>query len=215
MLLTLIKTVILYFSVILSLRIMGKRQVGELETSELVVTILVSELAAIPMQDPGIPLFAGIIPILCLLFLELLLSGLMLKFPALRTFFCGEPSVLIREGRFDRRELDRQRLSVEELVSEVRLLGYADISDLQELVLETNGKLSLVPKPGKNPGQSGPCVPLISAGRPDRKGMKRAGISPEALGEILARKGLKDAKQVLYLYMDGEKRLHLITKGEM
>ncbi len=214
MLLTLCKTLILYLAVVVSLRAMGKRQVGELETSELVVTILVSELAAIPMQDPGIPLFAGILPILALLCLEVLLSGLMLKFPALRGLLCGRPSSLIHRGRLDRKELFRQRVSVDELVSEVRLLGYADIGDLEELTLETNGRLSLVPKPGREAGHSGPCVALINSGRPDRRGMAQAGIGDAELRRILAREGLSDPRQALYLYLDAGRRVHVIRAEE-
>ena len=214
MLISLCKTVILYFAVIISLRAMGKRQVGELETSELVTTILISELAAIPMQDLGIPLLHGIVPILTLLLLEVLISGLMLKFVPLRGILYGKASRLIHRGHMEQRELYRQRLSVEELAEELRILGYPDLEDVQELSLETNGRLSLIPKPGREPGRSGPCVVLINGTSPDKQGMKELGMSPEGLRALLGELGYSDPKQVLYLYVDGAGRCHCIPRED-
>ena len=214
MFMSLLKTLLLYFFVILTLRGMGKRQVGELETSELVVTILVSELAAIPMQDPGIPLIAGVAPILCLMCLEVLLSGLTLRFVPLRRLLSGKPSRLMHGGHIDQRELFRQRLSVEELCAELRILGYPDIADVQELTLETNGKLSLIPKPGRSPGGSGPCVALINGARPDREGMRELSVSREELEEMVRRAGCDGVGSVLYLYADAAGRVHCIPREE-
>ena len=115
-----IRTIILYAVVITALRIMGKRQIGELEPSELVVTILVSELAAIPMQDLGIPLFAGVIPIITLISLEIIVSFLCLKSRKLRRLLNGRAAIIIRGGKLDREKMKQMRITTDEVMEALR-----------------------------------------------------------------------------------------------
>ena len=115
----LIRTVILYILIIAGVRLMGKRQVGELEPSELVLSLLIADLASVPMQDLGIPLHAGVVPILALLSLTMILSVLTMKSIRFRTLMCGRPSVVIRRGEIDQREMRRNRLTVDELLEEL------------------------------------------------------------------------------------------------
>lgn len=145
MTITFIRTIILYLVIIIALRIMGKRQVGELSPSELVVTILISELAAIPMQDPGIPLIGGIVPILTLLSLEILISTLTLKSNFCRKILVGQNSILINNGIINQAEMRRLRLTLSELLEELRLKDYTDITQIRYAILETNGKLTVIP----------------------------------------------------------------------
>ena len=110
----LIRTIILYLLIIAGIRLMGKRQVGELEPSELVLSLIIADLAAVPMQDFGIPLLTGIVPILTLLSLTMILSVLTMKSTRFRTLMCGRPSVIIRKGKIDQGEMRRNRLTVDE-----------------------------------------------------------------------------------------------------
>lgn len=145
------RTVILYLLIIAGVRLMGKRQVGELEPSELVVSLLIADLAAVPMQDFGIPLLTGIIPILTLLSLTMLLSVLTMKSLRFRTLMCGKPSIVVRNGVPDQKEMRRNRYTVDELLEELRMKGHTDLKTIQYAILETNGQLSVLPYAAQQP----------------------------------------------------------------
>ena len=125
------RTMLLYLVLIFSVRLMGKRQIGEMEPLEFVVTMLLANLAAIPMQDGAIPLYSGLVPILTILGGELVLSGLILKSVALRRFLCGRPVILIDNGKLDRAALRRTRLSLDELTGQLREKDVLDIATVQ------------------------------------------------------------------------------------
>ena len=134
----LIRTIILYLLIIAGIRLMGKRQVGELEPSELVLSLIIADLAAVPMQDFGIPLLTGIVPILTLLSLTMILSVLTMKSTRFRTLMCGRPSVIIRKGKIDQGEMRRNRLTVDELLEELRAQGYASVLRGGDLSVRTD-----------------------------------------------------------------------------
>ena len=140
----LIRTVIVFLSITISLRLMGKRQLGELELSELVVAILISDLAANPLQDIGIPLMNGLIPVFVLLCCELLISGWVMKSIRFRSLLCGRPSVLVENGVISQQEMRRNRFTIDELTEELRGQGIVDISKIKYAVLETDGVLNTV-----------------------------------------------------------------------
>lgn len=146
-----IRTLIVYTVISTVLRLMGKRQVGELELSDLVATLLLSELASLPIADRNIPLLNSLVPILIILSLEILLTYCKTKFSPLKKLLESRPSVLIRKGVLDQTELGRMRISVEELLSECRLQGYAHLEDVYYAILEQDGKLSVIPRAGKSP----------------------------------------------------------------
>lgn len=147
----LVRTIILYLFIIIGIRLMGKRQVGELEPSELVMSLIIADLAAVPMQDYGIPLLTGLIPILALLALTMMLSVLTMRSLKLRTLLCGRPSIIIRQGVLDVQEMHRNRLTVDELLEELRGNGYTDPSQVYYAILETNGLLSVLPRAAQKP----------------------------------------------------------------
>lgn len=151
MTISLIRTLILYIVVTIAVRIMGKRQVGELQNSELVITLLISNLAAIPMQETGIPLSAGIIPILTLVACEIFISTGMLKSNKFRNLICGHPIVVIRDGKLQQRQMKRLRFTVEDLTEAFRLKDVFDISSVEFAAVETNGQLSVMLKPECSP----------------------------------------------------------------
>jgi len=141
-----LRTIILYISVVIAMRVMGKRQIGELQPSELVITIMISELATLPVSEPNIPLLFGIIPIFTLVSLEIILSFLSLHSKKARLILSGEPNVIIRNGRINRKEMERIRLSSDDLTEELRQLNCTNINDVHLGIVETNGKLSLILK---------------------------------------------------------------------
>lgn len=146
MFIVLIRTIVLYIVVITSMRLMGKKQIGELEPFELAIAIMVSELASLPMQDTRIPIMHGLIPIITLLTLQALVSILELKSEKLRIFFSGKPSVVINEGKLNLKELEKERFNLNDLMEELRLQGYYNLEDIQYAILETSGQLSIIPK---------------------------------------------------------------------
>lgn len=141
-----VRTAVLYLLVITILRIMGKRQIGQLQPSELVVAIMVSDLAAIPMQNTGTPIIAGVIPIITLMIMEITLSFFSTKSSKFCRFICGTPSVLIKDGEIMEDEMKRLRFNRNDLLEELRISGCDDVSQVQYAILETNGGLGLIMK---------------------------------------------------------------------
>ncbi len=139
------RTIILYFILMIGLRLMGKRQIGELEPSELVLTLIISDLAAVPMQDFGIPLVNGVFPIVTLLCLSMLLSFFSLKSIRFRGLVCGYPTVIIRDGKVLQQNMSRNRFTVDELLEQLRGQGYSDLSSVKYAILETSGQVSVLP----------------------------------------------------------------------
>ena len=147
----LLRTFIIYFILSIVLRCMGKRQVGELELSDLVATLLLSEVAALPIADHNMPLLSALLPILSVLALEIMITYLKTKWNPLKKLLEGKPSILIRRGKLDQAELEKMRISIEELISECRLQGYSDLSDIDYAILEQEGQLSILPRAEKQP----------------------------------------------------------------
>ncbi|WP_288221730.1 DUF421 domain-containing protein [uncultured Clostridium sp.] len=144
MFIVLLRTVFLYALVILVIRLMGKRQIGELQPYEFVITIMISDLAALPMQDTRLPLILGVIPIITLLFIKTLLSILQLKSQKARKILEGEPCILIAKGKIKFENLKKQQINLDELMEEIRLAGYFDLSEIEYGILENNGQMSFL-----------------------------------------------------------------------
>ena len=151
MILSYFRTLILYLVLILVIRLMGKRQIGEMEPAEFVVTMLVANLAAIPMQDGGIPLYSGLVPILTVLGLELVLSWLTLRSQGFRRILCGKPVILIENGRILQQQLRQTRITMDELMGHLREKDVLSLRHVQYAILETNGTLSVFPYPEHMP----------------------------------------------------------------
>ena len=147
----LLRTLILYCAVICAVRLMGKRQIGELDPSELVVTILVSDLAAVPMQDLGIPLLSGLVPIATLVVLEIFLSFAALKSRRFRRLLNGQPAIIIRRGQLDIGKLRQMRLTTDEVIETLRKQNVAAVSDVKYGVIEPDGTLTVILKQPQQP----------------------------------------------------------------
>ena len=178
----LIRTVLIYIFLISIMRLMGKRQLGELEVSELVSTILLSDIASLPITDQAIPLMYAIIPIITITAFEVGMSLLLTKVRFFKNILSARPSALIRGGKIDRKEMMKNRISMDELLSELRQQGLYDISEVEYAIIEQNGKMTVLPKRqysgvtcedlGLSPKERGICHILISDGKIDRYGLK-------------------------------------------
>ncbi|WP_291583355.1 DUF421 domain-containing protein [Clostridium sp. UBA6640] len=146
-----IRTIILYSFLLIIMRLMGKRQLGQLEPFDLVTALMISELAALPMEDNRMPLISSMVPIATLVILQIITSIIQLKSEKARTLLNGEPSILIKDGEVDLTELRNQRFNLDDLLEELRLNGYFNLSDIHYAVLETNGSISIMPKEENTP----------------------------------------------------------------
>ena len=146
MIISLIRTVMLYIIILIAMRLMGKRQISQLQTSELVVTLLISDIAAIPMQDTSSPMVSGLIPIFVLLSLEVIMSFFMLKSAKLRALICGKPVIIINKGKIIQENMKILRLSTEDLFEQLRLNNIEKLSEIEYAIIETNGMLSVIKK---------------------------------------------------------------------
>ena len=151
MTLAFIRTIILYVSVMVAIRIMGKRQIGELQPSELVITIMLGDLASVPMQETGIPILNGITPIITLVFLEVILSLIALKSRRARRIISGNPSIVINDGKINYEELRRLRFNVDDLLEELRAKDIVNVNDVQAALIDTNGAFCVLLKAEKRP----------------------------------------------------------------
>ena len=199
MLTVLTRTFIIYLSLIAVMRLMGKRQLGELEISDLVTTYLISEIASLPITDAEIPLTHAIIPIIALLSLEVGISTLLSKFPKLKFVFSARPSTIIKDGILCKKALEDSRLSFDELFSQLRQQGCDDISQIKYAILEQNGNITVIQraryKPlsadtiGINVNESGLFHIIIEHGKLNAYGLNQVGYSKESLNKILSALG--------------------------
>ena len=223
MILSYIRTIILYLILIAVIRIMGKRQVGQMEPSEFVVTMLVANLASIPMQDGGIPLYSGLVPILTVLGVELVLSAASLRSVGFRRLLCGRPVILIENGHVLQNNLRRTRITLDELTGHLREKDVLNVTDVQYAILETNGNLSVFPYPkhkpasardaGIHPERQSLPVTIIGDGYLYRQNLPSAGKDEAWVRRFLQERELKQ-KDVWLLTLDGTGRTTLLRKEE-
>ncbi|MBC7765942.1 MAG: DUF421 domain-containing protein [Hyphomonadaceae bacterium] len=216
------RTIILYICVITALRLMGKRQIGELQPSELVVAIMISELAAIPMGSTNVPLINGILPIATLIVAEISLSYISLKSKRFRSFVCGTPSILIENGRIRIPELEKLRFNMDDLLEELRIAGFPNIADVEFAVLETSGKISVIPKSQKMPltaedlhmptAYVGMPLWLINNGIISEQNLSVAKLDKTWLLKELGKQGIKSFHEVFFASLDTKGTLFVQRK---
>ena len=223
MILSYFRTVLLYLVLIFSIRLMGKRQIGQMEASEFVVTMLVANLASIPMQDGAIPLYSGLVPILTVLGLELVLSWLTMRSIFFRKLFCGKPVILIDNGKVLTRNLRRTRVTMDELTGHLREKDVLDITSVQFAILETNGNLSVFPYPRYRPATAAEAgipvsdqhlpITILEDGYLFRDNLTLSGRNEAWLQKELS-KHKASAGEVLLLTVDRAGTVVLIRKEE-
>ena len=222
MVIAFLRTIILYAFIIIGIRLMGMRQVGELEPSELVLALLIADLAAVPMQDFGIPLLTGLIPILTLLCLTMALSVLTMKSVKFRALLCGRPSIIVENGKLRQGEMKRNRFTLDELMEELRMNGVTDLSTVKYAILETNGQLSVLPFAAQKPPtaqdldlhlpEPGLPVVMINDGRVITRNLHSRGLDEVWLDKQLQQHHVKRTQDVFLLTVDETNQVCIIKK---
>ena len=203
----LIRTVLIYIFLALAMKLMGKRQLGELETGELISALLISEIAALPIDNPDIPLSSAIFPTLLIITLEILISFVKNKSNRLKRAVDGEPTFIIYKGRLRQDVLRENRISINEVLSELRVMGIGDISDADYVILEQNGKLSVLQKNRDKMAHA-----LIIDGEVNEATLKSLGYNREWLNKRLAEQNCKADE--LFLFTVGDDGIINIIKEE-
>ena len=217
------RTIFFFFFLILVVRLMGKRQIGEMEPAEFVVTMLIANLASIPMQDSGIPLLSGLVPILTVLGVQLILAVASMRFISFRRLLCGKPVILISEGTIDQTNLRRARITLDELTEHLREREVLDLSQVQYAILETNGQISVFPYPQYQPASAKDaglqateqCLPvtIVSDGRLLEKNLTVAGRDRAWLGHELRSRNCP-LQQTYLLTVDRKGAVYFVRKEE-
>ncbi len=223
MIVSIIRTMLLYGLILFSVRLMGKRQIAQMQTSELVVTLLMSNIATIPMQDMEQSLLSGMMPIMVLLVCEILLSYLMLRGSGFRRVICGKPVIVIDNGTIDQKAMKELRLSTEDLFEQLRQKDIFDLSEVAFAIVETNGTMSVMKKAGYSPLcpealKSGSkekelMVAVISDGESAKGSMSYCGLSRKKLDSILKKEGV-DIREVFIMTADKSGNYTLIRKDK-
>ena len=221
MLISVIRTVILYTFIILAIRLMGKRQISDMQPSELVVTMVISDIASLPMQNTSQPLLSGVVPVLMLVSLEVTVSVLMMKSRRFRQLICGSPVVVIEDGRLLQKQMRRLRLTTDDLCAQLRQQNIFSLEDVQYCIMETNGMLSVLEKPEKrtpNAEESGLIIPdnkletvVVSDGKILRSSLKLCGYSEGQVRYIL-KSNNKHLRDVYLMTLDGSGNHRIIEK---
>lgn len=210
MLIPFFRTLILYFCIIVAVRLMGKRQVGEMQPGELVITILVSAVASVPMQDMDIPLGHGLVPVVTLIAAEVLMSALTLKWAPLRRLLSGKPVEVIRDGVVDRKAMGSLRMSLDDLMEDLRLEGIFDLRQVAFAQVETNGRLSVL----QAGGGAGPFYLLVADGKVDAKALAQLGKNADWLERVLRSYGADRCGDVFLFCADRAGNMIFLRKEE-
>ena len=223
MLITFFRSIILYVIVLIVMRLMGKREIGQLQPFELAISIMIADLATIPMTEIGIPIFNGIIPILGLLFMHLIISIANLKSTKAREIICGKPRILIYRGKIDEKALKKERFTINELQEKLRGNGVVNLGDVEYAILETSGDVTVIQKPDKRttipadfnimPEYEGIPYDLIIDGKIMEKNLKAIGKNYIWLEKQVKKFGIKP-EEALIVTLDGKGQIFCQKKEE-
>lgn len=221
MFVTIIRTLMLYSAITLAVRIMGKRQLSDMQPSELVVTLIIADIAAIPMEDNSISVVSGMIPMMVLVACEIIVSILMMKSTTFRKLACGNPVMLIKDGKLLQDKMRSLRMTTEDLCVQLRQSGVFSLEDVQYCIAETNGRLSVLQKPSKrNPSaedmnitieDNGIEVVVINDGKFLDASIELAQSTKDELNKIL-QKNNATVEKVFIMTFDRDKNYNIIEK---
>ncbi|MBO5179573.1 MAG: DUF421 domain-containing protein [Clostridia bacterium] len=216
-----IRTLIIYVFVLIALRLMGKREIGQLQPYELVVTIMIADLASVPMQDVSIPILQGIIPILALVVGQIVISFLNLKSGIMRRLICGKPTIMIEKGKIVEKSLKDQKYTINGLLTQLRVAGYSNLKNIDYAILETSGAISVIPKEKSMPvtkedmklegKYSGFPRAYVIDGSYIHENMKAGNFSEKTIDEILEKEKVK-LEDVFLLVIDESDEIFLQKK---
>ncbi len=210
MIIVIIRSVILYALVIVSLRLMGKKQLGELQPSELVTTILISNIATLSLEEPSMPMILGAVPILMIVCIDVLMSGVMLKSVKFRKLVTGSPRVIISDGIIDQKEMKNLRYTIDDVLESMREEDIFDINDVRYAIVETTGKINFF---RKDEGKTDPPSVIIKDGLLIREALTKAGLGEGWLSGVLEKRDVR-AKEVFLLTAKSDGSYTLILKDK-
>lgn len=213
MVLVMIRTAIIFAVLLIVMRLMGKRQIGEMQPFELVITLLIAELACIPMADTSIPLLYGIVSVLAIFVLHEIVTLLDLKAKPFKAVLSGKPSVVINKNGIDDYQLKRNNLDVSDLIESLRSAGYFSLDCIDYALYESNGTFSALPKEGYEQMQTSLPLVILDNGKFNAKNIDLTGLDEDFFREILRNQGIRDTKRVLVLTADGKGKIYLQEKG--
>lgn len=207
MIIAALRTAIIYIMIVAALRFTGKRQLGELQPAELVVTLLIADLAAVPMQDNGTPLLYGLVPIAVLVSLEVIVSALMMRSPRFARLVSGNPIVVVRDGKIVQAALRRLRMTADDLTETLRGQSVFELADVRYALVETNGSVSvcLASEDGDSP------IPVVSDGQVVEWGLAVCDVTREWVMKALEKRHCPP-RQVLLMTVDRQRRIHLVRR---
>ncbi len=222
MFIILLRTVILYITVLITIRIMGKSELSKMSPFQLVVIFMIAELASIPIESPDVSIIKGMTAIFTLLFLQVLISYLSIKSESFKNFVSGKPSILIEHGKINQKEMKALRISINDLMEQLRIGNSPSIADVDYAVMESNGELSIIPKPGKKPltiddmklppgGNAMPLV-IISDGHLYNSNLKTMGYDEPTLRGALLQCGISSYQEVFLAFCDENRKIHIYCK---
>ena len=212
MVLVTIRTAIIFIVLLIIMRLMGKRQIGEMQPFELVITLLIAELACIPMADVSIPLLYGIISVVTIFVLHEIMTLLDLKLKPLKSLISGKPSVVVNKNGIDDYQLKRNNLDVSDLIESLRTAGYFSLDAVDYALYEANGTFSALPNQNYEQMQTSLPLVIIDNGKYDQKNLKITGLIQSYFDEILKEQNIKSPKEVLVLTADGTGKIYLQVK---
>ena len=215
MLVTFFRAIVLYIIVLAVMRLMGKREIGQLQPFELAISIMIADLAATPMAESGVPITNGIMPILGLLVMHLIISMINIKSTKARQIICGKPSLLIFRGKIDQNVLKKERFTINELEERLRDNNIFNIGDVEYAILETSGQVTVIPKPNKRPTTpedfniepkyEGIPYDLVVDGKVEYENLKKIGKDYKWLQKQTEKFGIKP-EQALIVTIDGDNK---------
>ncbi|MBQ9713786.1 MAG: DUF421 domain-containing protein [Clostridia bacterium] len=209
-----IRTTIIFIALLAIMRFMGKRQIGEMQPYELVITLIISELACIPMADNSIPLLYGVIAILTVFLLHQIVCIIDLKFTALKPVISGSPSIVLNKNGIDDSQLKKNNLNVSDLIESLRIEGYFALDAIEYALYESEGAFSALPKKNFEQLQTSLPIILASEGKFDQKNVARTGRDLNYYQNILKEHGCKSEKKILIFTVDGNGKAYFQEKGK-
>ncbi len=222
MIIIFIRTILLFIFVLISIRIMGTGELSQMQPFQLVIILMIAELAALPMENTGLPLLNGLVAILGLIFVQVVISFINLKSEKARSLICGKPSILISKGSINEQELKRLRINMNDLMEQIRSKDYQNLADVEFAILETNGDLSIIPKSDKRQvtiedlniesSYTGLPFSLILDGHINYDNLRKSKLTHDWLMSQLHAKGINSEKQVLICFIDANKKLYIQKK---
>ncbi len=220
MLVVFFKSIIVFVIVFIVIRLMGKRQLGEMQPFELVITLIIAEVGCIPMNDPYIPFYAGLVPIITLAFLQIVISTIARKSLIARRLISGSSVIVVDKNGINYSNLKKLNININDLIEASRSGGYMDLKDIAYAIFETNGNLCVIEKPKDENAQPTLPLPLVIDGKFEGKNLKLASVTEQQVLALIKKNGIKKIKEILYMdvrqdgvaYISPKHQSSIITK---